>query len=485
MSDQHDHRHSHDHDELHGVKLGRLTSVGIDIGSSTSHLMFSQMHVGYPSLHCRRPEVLEREILSRSPVLLTPFSHDWTIEMKPLEGLVQTSFGQAGLKPDEVDTGAVIITGEAARRSNAKNLVEYFSTQSGRFVCATAGPRLEMLLAAHGSGAIRLSQEKGLNLINIDVGGGTTKVGVINRGRLVDGGVFNIGARVVAHEDGKLIRVERSGKSFLEQVGHPVSVGDSVDPRWCALVSGKMSEALFGILGGTTPADEMVVSPFTEGPPFHDVDGVIFSGGVSEYIYGREKRVFGDLGPSLGDEMKRRTEDFGWALLDGIEGLRATVIGASQYSLRLSGETIHIPDLEALPLHNIRVYPVRVEWGPDVAVKSRKSVLGAVETMDPEVKGYPFALVIVSPPFIGYGMALELAKGLRSALESLSPSDRPKVLVFEQNIGRVVGEAIGEDLKTLCIDEVTLSELDFVDIGRPLDHETFVPVVVKSLVFES
>ena len=482
MSD--DHHHSHDHDEIQSVKLGDLTSVGIDIGSSTSHLMFSQMHVGYPSLHCRRPEVLERKVLSRSPVLMTPFSRDWTIEMTPLERLVQTSFEQAGLKPEEVDTGAVIITGEAARRSNAKNIVEYFSTRSGRFVCATAGPRLEILLAAHGSGAIRLSQEKGLNLINIDVGGGTTKVGVINRGKLVDGGVFNIGARVVAHEGGVLTRVERVGRSFFEQVGHPVSVGDSLDARACTLVSRKMSEVLFGIFGGATPADEIVVAPFTEAPPFHGVDGVIFSGGVSEYIYGREQRDFGDLGPSLGDEMKRHAEDFGWTLFNGVEGLRATVIGASQYSLQLSGETIHIPDVHALPLHNIRVYPVRVEWGPDVAVKSQKSVLGAIETMDAEVKGDPFALVIISPPFIGYGMALELAKGLRGALESLSPQDRPKVLVFEQNIGRVVGEALGDELKTLCIDEVTLSELDFVDIGRPLNDETYVPVVVKSLVFE-
>ncbi len=57
--------------------------------------------------------------------------------------------------------------------------------------------------------------------------------------------------------------------------------------------------------------------------------------------------------------------------------------------------------------------------------------------------------------------------------------------MFEQNIGRVVGEALGEELNTLCIDEVTLTELDFVDIGKPLNDETYVPVVVKSLVFES
>jgi len=484
MANENHHHHSHDHDELQSLKLGDLTSVGIDIGSSTSHLMFSHLHVGYPSLHCRRPEVLERWILSRSPVLLTPFSQDWTIEMSPLEELIQSSFKEAGLLPQEVDTGAVIITGEAARRSNAKNIVEYFSTQSGGFVCATAGPRLELILAAHGSGAMHLSKDKGLNLINIDVGGGTTKIGVIKSGRLVDGGVFNVGARVLAFEGGVLTRVERAGRSFLEQVGYPHSIGDPLDSEACSLVSRKMSEALFRIFGGETPPDEMVVSPFTGDPPFHEVDGVIFSGGVSEYIYGREQRTFGDLGPNLGNELKKHAQGFGWTILNGVEGLRATVIGASQYSLQLSGETIHIPDVDALPLKNIRVYPVKVEWGPDVAAKSQKSVLGTIETMDPEVRGEPFALVIISPPFLGYGMALELAKGLRGALESLTPQDRPRVLVFEQNIGRVVGEAIGDELKALCIDEVSLSELDFIDIGRPMNGESFVPVVIKSLVFE-
>lgn len=489
--DHHDHSHdqshghTHDHDEFQGVNLGNLTSVGIDIGSSTSHMMFSRMRVGYPSIHTRRPEVLERSVLSRSPVLLTPFSKDWTIETEPLKNLLRQSFAYAGLNPNEVDTGAVIITGEAARRTNARAIVDIFADESGRFVCATAGPRLELLLAAHGSGAILVSRERGLNLLNIDVGGGTTKVGVIKNGRLVDGGVFNIGARVLAHDGGVLSRLEKTGRYFLEEVGRPLAIGDRLDMDLSNLVSQRMSNALFGILSGGKATKELVVSPFAQVPELDGIDGVIFSGGVSEYIYGREQRTFGDLGPYLGQQIRDRAQERDLTILDGREGLRATVIGASQFSLQLSGETIHIPDPGVLPLRNLRVVVVTVQWGDSVAEKTEKTILTTIRSMDPEVRGDPFALAILTPPFLGYGMALELAKGLRRALLSLDSTDRPGALVFGQNIGRVVGEALGDELNILSIDEISLSELDFIDIGNPTGEDFYVPVVVKSLVFES
>src|SRR5712692_4739702 len=146
-----DNHHGHDH-EGSAEPHTHLVSVGIDIGSSTSHLMFSQLAIGYPSAHRRRPEILERKIIARSPVLLTPFKANWNIEAGPLERLIDESFRSAGLSRENIDTGAVIITGEAARRENAQKIAELFSAQVGRFVCATAGPRLEALLAAHGSG---------------------------------------------------------------------------------------------------------------------------------------------------------------------------------------------------------------------------------------------------------------------------------------------------------------------------------------------
>ncbi len=129
MSEQHSHDHndehqSHDHDGIGGEYLTTFTSVGIDIGSSTSHLTFSRHHIGYPSLHRHHPEVLERKVISHSSVLLTPFTQDWAIQMEPLTDLIRNAYGQAGFTPEQIDTGAVIVTGNAARRSNARRFIE-------------------------------------------------------------------------------------------------------------------------------------------------------------------------------------------------------------------------------------------------------------------------------------------------------------------------------------------------------------------------
>ena len=186
--------HGHDHEGAVGPHT-HLTSVGIDIGSSTSHLMFSRLLIGYPSVLQRKPIVLEREVIARSPILLTPFSGDWNIEAEPLKALVDRTFREADLTRDDIDTGAVIITGEAARRDNARKIAELFSDDAGRFVCATAGPMLETIMAAHGSGAVLHSRELSKTLLNIDVGGGTTKISLIDNGKIRATAAVNIGAR--------------------------------------------------------------------------------------------------------------------------------------------------------------------------------------------------------------------------------------------------------------------------------------------------
>src|SRR5690242_645994 len=173
-------------------------SVGIDIGSSTSHLMFSELTVGYPTAHRRRPEVLDRRVLSRSPITLTPFGEDWQIEAGPLRELVSRAFRDADLSPERIDTGAVIITGEAARRENAAKIAQIFSDEAGRFVCATAGPRLEAIMAANGSGAVALSRESGQSVLHVDIGGGTTKISRVERGQVTDITAINVGARLLA-----------------------------------------------------------------------------------------------------------------------------------------------------------------------------------------------------------------------------------------------------------------------------------------------
>ena len=194
-------------------------------------------------------------------------------------------------------------------------------------------------------------------------------------------------------------------------------------------------------------------------------------------------RGFGDVGPQLGHEIKKAAMANGFEILDSAEGLRATVIGASQYTIQMSGETIHLPVPSDLPFRNLRVVPVSLSWQPPIAERSRKTTLKVLRPLDPEVQGDPFALAIDCPEFIGYSSVQELAAGLCTALTSLEPDLLPKALIFNRNMGRVVGGVLGAALPIPCIDEIVLSELDFIDIGAPIPGQDYLPIVVKSLAF--
>ncbi|HWP57115.1 MAG TPA: ethanolamine ammonia-lyase reactivating factor EutA [Candidatus Acidoferrales bacterium] len=477
------HEHDHDHEHGSGMVHTHLTSVGIDIGSSTSHLMFSQLTVGYRAAHRRRPEVLERRVIARSPIRLTPFGADWNLQEQPLNELIETTFRDAGLERADIDTGAVIVTGEAARRDNAAKIAALFAQEAGRFVCATAGPRLEAILAAHGSGAVARSREQGSVIVNVDVGGGTTKISVIRSGAIEATTALNIGARLIAWDErGSVVRLEKGGRRFLSDFRLPIEVGSKIDETVLKPLARRMTEVLFGTLDGEPPGlDELFITPPIQNVP--RIDEIVFSGGVSEYVYGREANAFGDLGPLLGNELRAHAARRGYAVADSTEGIRATVIGASQYTIQLSGETIFIPEPSALPIRNLRVFVVRATWEPPIAENSARLIQAALGDRDPEVRDSPFALYVATPPFLGYGAAHELAQGIRAALLSASAEDRPKLLVFEQNVGHIIGQALPPELAIPCIDEIALSELDFIDVGEFVAGESYVPVVIKSLAF--
>ena len=338
-------------------------------------------------------------------------------------------------------------------------------------------------MAAYGSGAVVKSHEEGLTLLNIDLGGGTTKVSVIESGRIKGTTAINIGARLVAYDEANVItRLEKSGRRFLDDLGQALHIGDKIDEELRVRMAGRMARALFDALpDGSAPwNDFFVTSPLADMPK---VDGILFSGGVSEYVYGREAAVFGDLGLYLGREVRNEAERRGFAVFDAGEGIRATVIGASQYTVQLSGETIHVPETAHLPVRNLRVFLVRVDWEAPVAERTASAIMRALQSRDPEVCGSPFVLAFASPPFLGYGAAQDLGKGIEQALGKLKPEDRPEVLIFEQNVGRVVGGILASNWNLPCIDEVSVSELDFVDVGEVVPDEGFVPVVVKSLAF--
>ena len=306
---------------------------------------------------------------------------------------------------------------------------------------------------------------------------------VIVDGRIHSTSALNIGARLLAHDESEtMTRLERAGRRFLADLGHDLNIGTKVREDLRRRLAVRMAHVLFDAVdGGKPPWDDLYV-----GAPFNDLprlDGILFSGGVSEYIYGREASRFGDLGPYLGEEIRNEAKRRGFRIFDASEGIRATVIGASQYTVQLSGETIHVPDGANLPIRNLRVFMVHVDWESPVAMRAETAVKKTLGERDPEVRGAPFVLAFSSPPFFGYGVVQELARGIDEAITSLPVADRPAALVFEQNVGRVVGGILSSKWNLPCVDEINLSELDFIDVGELVEGEGFVPVVVKSLAF--
>ena len=221
----HDHDHSHDHfpDDPHddlddfgdvgqvvdieGMEMLTIRSVGIDIGSSTSHLVFSQLILRREgSAFSSRFRVTDRKVLYRSPILLTPYISGTLIDTANIQEFVHESYRQAGFTPETVDTGAVIITGEALKKENARPISELFAKESGKFICASAGPNHEALLAAHGCGAVALSESENATVMNIDVGGGTTKLCLIRNGVVTNTAAVSVGARLIAFDDEEIGR---------------------------------------------------------------------------------------------------------------------------------------------------------------------------------------------------------------------------------------------------------------------------------------
>src|SRR3989338_6810186 len=278
-----------------------LTSVGIDIGSSTSHLIFSRLILRRQGLALSsRFVVVKREILHESPILLTPYL-DWTtIDTNELNEFIQEAYGQARLTPKDIDTGAVIVTGEAAKKKNAEAIAALFSAQAGKVVCATAGHNLEAILAAYGSGAVHMTVHEGgdYTVMNVDVGGGTSKIALVQNGTVIDTSALEVGARLVAmDETGRIDRIEDAGLKIADAACVSLSLGGALKEGEKEKMAAVLCDSLFEVLerGRLSPLTQSLM--LTPGVSFKDrIDAVMFSGGVSEYIYGFENKDLGDLG---------------------------------------------------------------------------------------------------------------------------------------------------------------------------------------------
>src|SRR5579863_5480880 len=205
-----------------------LVSVGIDIGSSGTQVIFSRIKLRrYGEDLTSRYYVVSRETLYQSPVALTPYQSEERIDDAALGKIIDDAYAGAGLHPDDIDTGAVILTGEALRRENAQGIARILSEQGGEFVTATAGHHMEAMLAAYGSGAARVSSAQAKRILNIDIGGGTTKLALVEKGKVIATAAVHIGGRLQVVENGKIVRLDPAGRHHARRAGFSWNRGDT------------------------------------------------------------------------------------------------------------------------------------------------------------------------------------------------------------------------------------------------------------------
>jgi ethanolamine utilization protein EutA len=424
-----------------------LTTVGIDIGSSTSHLMFSRVHLQRKTqLLSSEFAVVGREVLWRSPILFTPFLADDTIDAARLRAFFDAAYAQAGIAPDAVDSGAVILTGEAIKRRNAEAIAAIFASQAGRFVCASAGHHMECTLAAHGSGAVAVSRHTHRTVLNVDIGGGTTKFALIENGRIRSTCAIAVGARAP---------------------GEPQA----------------LAEAVLSTIAGKAPQALLLTEPLAAGTRPHLVT---FSGGVAEYIFGREARSFGDGAQPLAAHIVQAfaAGRVGLPLLDPGQGIRATVIGASQFTVQLSGMTIHVSEGAGLPLRNVPVLFPELDLDRRFDASGVAHAVGEALVRADVRADQPVALGIRWRGEPHYQRLRELAAGIAMAAGA---AKLPLILMVDRDVARLLGHILEHELRVaravIAIDGIQLHEFDYVDIGAPLQPANVVPVVIKSLLF--
>ena len=466
----------------------RLLSVGVDIGSSTSHLVFSRLVLERLD---SRYIVSEREILHESDVLLTPYADDLTIDAAKLGAFISAQYENAALDPADIDTGALILTGVAVRRANARAIADLFAAQAGKFVSVSAGDGLEATLAAFGSGAVARSIRDASSVMNVDIGGGTSKIAVCAAGDVVEMTAVDVGARVVAFdESGRVTRIEEAGRRFAAEVGLDLDVGVRAAPAEFDRIAERMADRLFEVMSqstlspGTSALLRLAALTNDERPAI-----LTFSGGVSEYVYGRQGGGFGDLGASLAGAIRRRVEGWGPRIERPDEGIRATVVGASQYTVQVSGSTIFVSPLDALPLRNVPVVTPDFELeaddiDPDAVTASVAAALRRLDLSDGE---QPVALCYRWGGSATFRRLDDFCRGIAAGVATHLDRGHPLVLVGDGDIGGLLGihakEETGIESAVVSIDGIVLKEFDFVDIGALLETSGAVPVVIKSLVF--
>lgn len=470
-----------------------ILSVGIDIGTSTTSMVVSRLAIANTASCFTAPRVAitGSEIVYRGEIYSTPQASGNRIDIDAVASLLQDEYKRAGITPADVQTGAVIITGESSRKENASLVTERMSNLAGEFVVASAGPDLESIIAAKGAGAADWSRENACTVANLDVGGGTTNIAVFNCGDLIAKTCWDIGGRLIrVDQTGRITYISPRLAPVLADTGVTLAVGDRADAATIRRVTDRMAAVLAEVLGfapRTRVADDTKSVEGSELDLAKRIDCVSFSGGVSDCVYHPTEDwfKFGDIGPILAASIREGLVSRTARLIESRETIRATVVGAGSYTTTVSGSTIDYSADDLFPMKNLPAF-----FPSEQAEAS--AVAGDGEALKREAAWYLEESAADNLIFCfrreahpSYVEVCNMADALVAASGAI-PEGAPLLVLLEQDYAKVLGQAIRRRMSSrsvICIDSIHAIEGDYLDLGRPLMDGLAIPVVVKTLIF--
>lgn len=460
-----------------------LLSVGIDIGTSTTQCVFSSMRLANaaPAFALPRVELSDKRVLFRAPVRLTPLQGSDAIDAEGVAALIAEDYRAAAISPQSIDVGAVIITGETAHKLGARAVTEALSGFAGDFVVATAGPDLEAVLAGKGSGAAAISEERRSRVLNLDVGGGTSNICLFDAGEPLAMGSMNIGGRLIRRDphSGAVRGVSERLLPLVRELGLTVRVGERLDDNDARRIAERMAQVLEEAVGlrPRTPLHDRMVTEHAMADDLRP-DIITFSGGVADCVYNgcAPSAMFDDIGPLLGEALAHSRFFSAARVLRPRETLHATAIGAGSYSMNVSGSTISY-ERAAFPIVGLPVARVPLSERAHIEGLAQATRQARRAVGDPCAIGFEG---LAQPGFD------DIERTADALAQALADADCP-VIVMARDMAKALGQALarrrGGERPLVCLDGVSLSYGDAIDIGEPMLDGRVLPVVVKTLVF--
>lgn len=469
-----------------------LLSVGLDVGTTTTQIVFSRIQLKNtaPSSQVPRIGIGDRDILYQSEIYATPLATREQVDIPALKEIVQREYARAGFTPDAVETGAVIVTGEIAKKENAAEILHALGHLAGEFVVTVAGPRLEAQMAGRGSGAAAWSREHYARVTNVDIGGGTANSAVFELGKTLAAAAMNVGGRIIEidRRTMRIRHVAEPARKIIQARSLPLAAGQLAElgplREFCQTLADLTVELLEG---RESPLARQVMLT----PPM-SVSGtktkLFVSGGVGHYFYHPLEHVtletvtvHDDIGPLFGLALREHPAIRELEAVEPPETIRATVIGASSQTVTLSGSTIWA-ERQILPIKNVPV--VRPNLGSAASIPDALREAMARMEINPRTENAAIALELGSA--LDFAQLQNLASGLAAyAAHELAP-DTPLILILARDYAQSLGQAVKAQAPAralLAIDQVGLDEGDYIDIGLPIMDGRVVPLSVKTLVF--